>query len=101
MAEMIGCGITVLGNLLALVGAFSSQSAVNGLGIFFAIMNTSFAVLMFVGYGRDMKRTAIARNASKGAQKMDGLSSNPISRTRSDSARIAIGNSVEEAANEW
>ncbi|GMI37547.1 hypothetical protein TrCOL_g7316 [Triparma columacea] len=56
LAEMSGCAITIIGNLLALVGSFS-QAAVNGVGITFAVINFCFAIFFGYGYGRDMKRT--------------------------------------------
>ena len=59
LAELVGCGATIAGNLLALIGSFSpySQGIVNVLGTIFAIVNLSFVVVFFFGFSLDMKRT--------------------------------------------
>ena len=43
LAEVLGASISVLGNILALIGSFSSQEAVNGIGIIFALANITFS----------------------------------------------------------
>ncbi|GMH96245.1 hypothetical protein TrVE_jg6460 [Triparma verrucosa] len=59
LAELVGCGATIAGNLLALIGSFSpyNQGIVNVLGTIFAIVNLSFVVVFFFGFYLDMKRT--------------------------------------------
>ena len=102
LAEVLGASISVLGNILALIGSFSSQTAVNGVGLTFALINAAFSFCFAVGYGRDLKKTknslsAILPVISGQVENEESM----IKRTRSDSAREAIGKSVEEAEAEW
>ena len=102
LAEMSGCAITIIGNLLALVGSFS-QAAVNGVGITFAVINFCFAIFFGYGYGRDMKRTVSEKKVKPEGETRSNTEAdnNPISRSRSDSVKAAVGKSVEDAVKEW
>ena len=111
LAEMSGCAITIIGNLLALVGSFS-QAAVNGVGITFAVINFCFAIFFGYGYGRDMKRTVSEKKVKPEGETRSNTEAdnNPISRrrsrclclgSRSDSVKATVGKAVEDAVKEW
>ena len=63
--ELSGATATLLGNVLALIGATSTnnQFTINALGITFAILNVTFASAFFVLFYMDTKRLEKERNA--------------------------------------
>jgi hypothetical protein len=103
LAEMLGAFVTILGNILAMIGSFSSQKVVNRIGFAFAIVNIAFAVAFSYAYGIEMNST-IANSLSLSAVmpvEGDPNVSHQISRARSRSTHEAIGSSVESAEMEW
>jgi hypothetical protein len=100
LAEMLGCTISIIGNLLALIGSFS-QEAVNFVGVTFASVNGCFAILFIFGFGKDMKRTAKTTIANSISGDNKAEDDKMITRYRTDSLRLAIGKSVNEHLEEW
>jgi hypothetical protein len=76
---------------------------VNGVGITFAVINFCFAIFFGYGYGRDMKRTVSEKKVKPEGETRSNreADNNPISRSRSDSVKAAVGKSVEDAVKEW
>ena len=85
---------SLLRNLLSLVGSFSS-SAVNTIGIFFALVNVTFSISLIILYEKDMKKNKKVF-PGQGNQKYlpEGQQ---VQRARTKSAREAMGKSVANA----
>ena len=107
LAEMLGAFITILGNILAMIGSFSSQKVVNRIGLAFAIVNIAFAVAFSYAYGIEMNSTLTNSLSLSAVVPVEGdpnvshQSSGARARARSQSTCEAIGSSVESAEMEW
>ena len=98
LSELLGGTVTVVGNVLSVVGSFSSQATVNVVGVIFATMNLIFSVLFAVSYGKDMKKTTYKVVPQGTRESEDGTL---VSMTKTKSAREVIGKSVLAAEQEF
>ena len=84
----------LLRNLLSLVGSFSS-SAVNTIGIFFALVNITFSISLIILYEKDMKKNKKVQPVQRNQENIP--EGQQVQRARTKSARESMGKSVANA----
>ena len=101
LSELSGATVTLLGNLLALIGAISdNQGAINILGGTFAILNVTFAVTFFFAYHRDVRQAGNDRQLLLDSQSSVESGRRTASRSRASIAE-RLGGAVRDAEEEW
>ncbi|GMH69583.1 hypothetical protein TL16_g05195 [Triparma laevis f. inornata] len=99
LAELLGAGATLAGNLLTLTGSISpnNHGLVNVLGTIFAIMNLSFLVVFVYGFYVDMKKTGKDKQALIKSQTEEFEDGRTTSMSRAESISEKLAGSVKEA----
>ena len=102
LSELSGATVTLLGNLLAPIGATSdNQDVINVLGATFAILNVSFAVAFFFAFERDIRQAEKDRKSLLNSQSSNDRGSGTSSLSRTSSVKKSLGSDVMEAEAEW
>ncbi|GMH97848.1 hypothetical protein TrVE_jg3179 [Triparma verrucosa] len=108
LAEMVGAGMTLVGNILAFVGSVSTtlmpnkQGIVNVIGVGFVCFNVIFIVVFMYGYHIDIRRSEKLRRLMKKSKRKSSFASEfEIDRTNAAFVTRMLGEDVISSVDDW
>jgi len=90
LAEVLSTVVTVMGNLLALFGVYSTSSAMEPIGIVFGVGNLFFTVVFLAWYQVDIKKgKEKLKRTAKGLSSIEAMEKGPIQKS---AKKITVSN---------